>query len=563
MPVKCWKPPICARFKVQRRWTQRLAGSHQKFSVCWQDDRSVRLPQQISFFADNELNESLYFWQAAMAAKLPNISNWFGDNQTACAQLINQYPGLRRRYYQLAEAIIDKRPNDETLQGADLEREKAIQQAILNPGQVDSLPPAAGDPLPVPLWVYPAPLQSLSITADDEIEDAYSSGELEKAEIVRKEAKRTDDSKETDGLLVFQLEALWSWTEQIELDRVQDDNADDDILSAAEDLDIITLSKQRRAGAASIKFDMDLPAAENDDLPLGEGIRLPEWHYKKASYTKDFCLLQPFLADEAQPASIPENLTAIARKLKNQFSLLQPDRRWQRHQTNGDEIDIDAWLSTVTDPVRDMDKQDFYLNRVANNRDLACLLLADLSMSTECAMNDEQRVIDVIRDAMLLFAEALSESNDKFAMYGFSSVKNKQIRYHLLKNFNEKYSDATRGRIMAVKPGYYTRMGAAIRQSTEVLKLQKANQRLMLIISDGKPNDLDQYDGRYGIEDTRKAIIEAKQQGITPFCVTIDHDGNDYLPYLFGDQGYTIVSDAARLPTLLPKLYLHLTGINI
>ena len=101
-------------------------------------------------------------------------------------------------------------------------------------------------------------------------------------------------------------------------------------------------------------------------------------------------------------------------------------------------------------------------------------------------------------------------------------------------------------------------MGAAIRQSTEILKEQKSNQRLMLIISDGKPNDLDQYEGRYGIEDTRKAIVEAKQQGITPFCVTIDHDGNDYLPFLFGDQGYTIVNDAIKLPTLLPKLYLHL-----
>ena len=177
-------------------------------------------------------------------------------------------------------------------------------------------------------------------------------------------------------------------------------------------------------------------------------------------------------------------------------------------------------------------------------------------------MKDNQRVIDVIRDALILFSEALSDSGDRFAMYGFSSIKNKQVRYHLLKNFTERYSDIIRGRILAIKPGFYTRMGAAIRQSSWILGQQKSPRRMLLIISDGKPNDLDQYEGRYGIEDTRKAILEAKQQGIIPFCVTIDQDGNDYLPYLFDDLGYSIVSDAERLPVLLPRLYLHLTGIH-
>src|SRR5690606_36013039 len=111
-------------------------------------------------------------------------------------------------------------------------------------------------------------------------------------------------------------------------------------------------------------------------------------------------------------------------------------------------------------------------------------------------LNSEQRVIDVIRDSMLLFAEALSGTGDPFAIYGFSSVKNKQVRYQLLKNFSEPYGDEARGRILAVKPGFYTRMGAAIRQSTEILKSQKAQQRLLLILSDGKPNDIDCYEGR-------------------------------------------------------------------
>ncbi len=548
------------RFNIQRNWTQKLAGSHLKFSVFWQNDQHLHLPASIRIFPDKHLNELLYFWQVAVAAKLPNITNWFGDNQQVCASLISNYPGLGKNYLLLAKAIIQQRPCLDNLQGAEKERERAIQEAILTPGHVNGLPIASGDPFPVPLWIYPAPLHAISTGVSDSIDDQPGSGDQQQTQIARKEAQRIDDQKETDGLLVFQLECLFSWTEQIELDRVQDESHEDDILSSAEDLDIITLSRKRRSGSSSIKFDMDLPAAENDDLPLGDGIFLPEWHYKKSSYINEFCLLQPFLADEVAPAAIPDHLVTTAKTIKRQFSILKTDRRWQRKQIDGHEIDMDAWISMITNPVRDMNKQDHYMMRLTDHRNLACLLLADLSMSTDCAMNPEQKVIDVIRDSVLLFAEALSQSNDQFAMYGFSSVKNKQVRYHLLKNFNETYSDVIRGRILDIKPGFYTRMGAAIRQSTTILQLPTVSQRLMLIISDGKPNDLDQYEGRYGIEDTRKAVIEAKQQGIIPFCVTIDESGNDYLPYIFGDQCYVIVNDITRLPTLLPKLYLHLTG---
>lgn len=311
-----------------------------------------------------------------------------------------------------------------------------------------------------------------------------------------------------------------------------------------------------------IKFDLDLPAPQSDELPLGDGLRLPEWDYRKSKLMPDYCLLQPLLADEAPPAVVPEPLRKSARLLKHRFATLKLQRHWQLRQPFGEELDLDAWLDHRAQPRGVRQRQHFYKARQARARDLSCLLLADLSMSTDAALNTEQRVIDVIRDTLLLFAEALSGSGDPFAIYGFSSVKNKQVRYHLLKNFAETYSDQTRGRILAVKPGFYTRMGAAIRQSADILLQQQSQQRLLLIISDGKSNDIDHYEGRYGIEDTRQAIREAKRQGLQPFCVTIDDNGSDYLPYLFGDQGYALVSDIARLPLLLPKLYLNLTGLT-
>jgi len=553
-------------FNTKRRLVQRIAGTHRHYPVCWQDDRGLRLPLNLAYFPDNGLNEALYFWQTALAAQLPKMRHWFADNQRATLALLKKRPGLAKGYRQLVEATLKTRPDLNMLEDAEKERELAIQQAMLEPGSVEQLPLANGDPLPVPIWVYPAPLYALSPESDDDLDDMGDGSRAEKElNSGRKQAQRFDDAKQTDGLLVFKLECLFTWAEQVDLDRCQEESLDDDA-STADDLDIITLSRKRRAGASKLKFDLDLPSAQNDDLPVGDGIRLPEWDYRKQSFIKDYCLLQPMLADDALPAPIPDYLAHQARVLKNRFSLLRPQRTWQRRQPFGDEIDLDAWLELKTQPQRHEEQQDLYRSRNNPQRDMACLLLSDLSMSTDAGLGanggSEQRVIDVIRDSMVLFAEALASTGDPFAIYGFSSVKNKQVRYQLLKNFAEPYGDEARGRLLAVKPGFYTRMGAAIRQSTEVLKLQKSQQRLLLILSDGKPNDIDRYEGRYGIEDTRRAVIEAKQQGLQPFCVTIDERGNDYLPYLFGEQCYAVVNDLARLPVLLPKLYLNLTGIN-
>ena len=490
------------------------------------------------------------------------MRHWFSDNQQACRALLQQYPGLRNNYFELVDAVIQMREQWLRLEGREQLREQAIRTALREPGSVQQLPVAARNPLPVPLWLYPQPLHAVSVAAEERLEAAADSGQRSPQQLnqpARKEAQRVEDDRETDGLMVFQAESLFSWAEQVALDRCRDEE-DDDFAGAADDLDLISLSRQRRAGAAKVKFDLDLPAAENDDLPLGEGILLPEWDYKKAALLPDYCLLQPLLADRALPAQVPESLKDSARALRRRFAMLRPQRQWQYRQPVGEELDLNAYLDALTQPQRSSDRLEVFKARAAAGRDLSCLLLADLSMSTDAALTEEQRVIDAIRDTLLLFAEALSGSGDQFAIYGFSSVKNKQVRYNLLKNFAEPYSDRTRGRILAIKPGFYTRMGAAIRQSTEILKQQKTQQRLLLIVSDGKPNDIDRYEGRYGIEDTRQAILEAKQQGLQPFCVTIDDRANDYLPYLFGAQGYAVVSDVQRLPQLLPKLYLNLTG---
>lgn len=551
------------KFIADRKFLQRLAGTHRRFSVAWQDERSVRLPAELAVFPDKSLNEALYFWLTAVAAAQPQMKHWFHDNQQTTQQILKAKPGLARLYTQLVDAVLTLRPGLDSLEGAKRIREEAIQQALKQPGSFALLPRAGGDPYPVPLWLYPAPLQALESVVEDDEDDGQmvsSSSPSRKLNAARKEAQRIDNRKKTDGLIVFMLDSLCSWTEHINLDRSEQED-DEATQTTIDDLDILTLSRQRRASAARIKFDMDLPAAQNDDLAVGEGARFPEWDFRKACYLENYCLVQPMLADDALPADIPDALLPTVRQVRRRFSALSFQQSWLRRQPFGSELDLDACIEWQTDRSQ-QEQQNLYKRRSVIDRDIACLVLADLSMSTDAGLNSDQRVIDVIRDSILVFAEALSSAGDPFAIYGFSSIKNKQVRFNLIKNFAEVYSDQARGRILAMTPGFYTRMGAAIRQASQVLDQQKHQQRLLLIISDGKPNDIDHYEGRYGIEDTRQAILEAKRMGLKPFCITIDEEGSDYLPYLFGDQGFAVIRDIARLPSLLPKLYLNLTGMH-
>ncbi|HID48513.1 MAG TPA: VWA domain-containing protein, partial [Chromatiales bacterium] len=309
-----------------------------------------------------------------------------------------------------------------------------------------------------------------------------------------------------------------------------------------------------------LRFDLDLPSAENDDTPLGGGILYPEWDYRKTTLVPDHCRIQPMIAQDAAPVELPASLRATARRLRGQFEALVPQRVWFRAQQEGGEVDLEALVMHTTE--RRMGhaaaEQGLYRDFRGGQRDLACLLLADLSLSTDAWVDNHARIIDVIRDSLMLFAEALSATGDQFAMYGFSSRRREHVRFHTLKPFGEAHGPRSRGRIARIKPGFYTRMGAAIRHASHLLARQPASQQLLLLLTDGKPNDLDLYDGRYGIEDTRMALIEARRQGLQPFCVTIDQKAGDYLPHLFGSGAYVVIRKPAELPRELPLLYARL-----
>ncbi|MCQ1058642.1 VWA domain-containing protein [Photobacterium sp. ZSDE20] len=552
-------------YVIRRHLLDKIAGTKLQTSLAWQDESSLRLPQSIAVFDSKHLNRELYMWLTVLAAHSSvTFTHWAKDNQAIVATILNRYPNLRPRYNDLLGAALEQRVPINKLPKGMQSLEKSVIEALKYPELPMEFPEANYAPQAIYLWLYPSEYINANPFKDTTSSDPEQSSPSESRKLeshqARKKTERVDDSNTKDSLMVFRLENLFSWSEFSKVNRAEDDTEDTDSKRVAEDLNLITVAKGSQQKTAKLKIDLDLPAAIEDDYPLGKGIKQPEWNYKTQQLVPNRCLVQPLLLRQCKPEPLPTNLQANAKKIRNQFEYLSSIKHWLKAQPYGSEIDLSAWIDYYVESKASVAKDsDYYLHFKNENRDISCLLLSDLSMSTDAHINDEKTVIDVIKESMLLFSEALTAVGDPFAIYGFSSVKRQHVRFTILKNFGEQYTDNIRGRILGLHPGYYTRMGAAIRQASDILAQQQHSQKLLLILTDGKPNDIDHYEGRFGIEDTRQAIIAARKQGLIPFCITIDKKADQYLPYIFGNNGFTTIYNPSQLPKKLPLLYHQLT----
>ena len=238
--------------------------------------------------------------------------------------------------------------------------------------------------------------------------------------------------------------------------------------------------------------------------------------------------------------------------VRRRFEMLRAQRKRLRRQFDGDEIDLEAWIESHADYCAGLPRAEALYQVVrTEKRDLAVALLVDISGSTDAWLNAQQRIIDVEREALLLVCIALKELSDPYSIVSFSGEGPDGVWVRSIKDFRARYSTRTALRIAALEPERYTRSGAAIRHVSAGLMRQQARHRLLLMLSDGKPNDVDQYEGRYGVEDTRQAVTEAKLQGIFPFCLTVDRQAPSYLPLVFGASQYALLPRSDRLPLVL------------
>ena len=527
-----------------RDWLQRVAGTGTHAATARLEPEVLSLPPCIAVHADASLNRALYLWLAALAAHIEPTGDWIADNRRATQAALDSFPGLRERHRQLLAAESALRPNPARLRGRAAEAERAVQRALA--GQGDAGGPVRPDEV-APVWLWLDTTAAAAARPVSRDEDPQSSG-TERAPTTqdgrRRRAQAVADERDKAPLMMFfRAESILSWGEFVKVNRASDDDDDGNALAAANDMDVLAIAPDGQTTASRVKFDLDLPSAAADDRPLGPGIRLPEWDWRRGALIADHCALQTMVTAAPPTFAPPPALRVTARRVRRRMEVLRGGMGRLHAQPEGEELDLDAWIRHHVESAAAprSESPSVFSRRVRSERSLATLLLADLSLSTDAYATQTARVIDVIRDALYVFGEALSASGDPFEMLGFSSVRRQNVRIHQLKGFDEPWGARTRDRVGAIKPGYYTRMGAAIRHATTRLEQRPERQRLLLLLTDGKPNDLDVYEGRYGLEDTRHAVLAARAAGLLPFCITIDEAAHDYLPMLFGQQGYALV----------------------
>jgi nitric oxide reductase NorD protein len=317
---------------------------------------------------------------------------------------------------------------------------------------------------------------------------------------------------------------------------------------------------QAAAGQAGQGFNRreNTPQEEIVEFAAKKTHTYDEWDYRRAGYRKDWCCLtekslHPVKSDFVQKTL--EKYQSQLNKLRRQFEMLRSHDRFIKRRRHGDDIDLDALIEALGDSNAGLAQSDrLFVQLLRDERDIAAMFLVDMSNSTEGWVGV------AVKEALVLLAEALEVVGDKYGIYGFSGMRRSKSELFHIKHLHEPYSSEVQGRIAAIGPKEYTRMGPPIRHLTQKLLETQSNVRLLLVISDGKPEDYDDYKGQYAIEDTRKALLEARGCGVHSFCITIDKSAHDYLAHMFGRGNYIFVNEVLSLPAKMSEMYRLLTS---
>lgn len=265
-----------------------------------------------------------------------------------------------------------------------------------------------------------------------------------------------------------------------------------------------------------------------------------------------------------------ERHKGVISSIRHQFQLMKPENLTRvANEVDGEEFDLNAVIDYVIDRRADGQQSErIYTKRLRRRRDVAVSFLLDQSSSTARTIGRHplqpytrpgRRIIEIEKEGLVLMSEALEAVGDTYSINGFTSEGRRNVKFYVVKDFNEKYNDEVKQRIGGINYQNNTRLGAAIRHAAARLAKQDARTRLLIVLSDGRPYDHDYGDARYAREDTREALRQAKNEGITPFCITIDRESEAELRDLYGEVGYTIIDDVLSLPERLPGIYRRLT----
>ncbi len=343
------------------------------------------------------------------------------------------------------------------------------------------------------------------------------------------------------------------------MNRPTDRQIGEDVEGAAESLQDLeearVITTPERAKEIFITDDPPESKFESDVAKDAIGIVYPEWDCRINDNHTAGARVQLRQARLGEPEWAPKVIAehrVIFETVRRRFEGLRPRRIQVGRQRDGEDVDIDAYIEAYVNQRAGLPISDaLYSATRPQRRDVAVSLLIDMSASTDAACTEDLRIIDVEKQALLLCCHALDTLGDPYAISGFSGESRSKVDVWSIKDFDDHHTENIYRRIAGLEPDNYTRAGAALRHATAELAARKESHRLLLLLSDGKPNDFDEYGGRYGVEDMRRAVLEARAIGIHVFCLTVDQHAPDYMPRIFGAFSFATLAHARELPAAL------------
>ncbi|RDH84794.1 MAG: VWA domain-containing protein [endosymbiont of Galathealinum brachiosum] len=300
--------------------------------------------------------------------------------------------------------------------------------------------------------------------------------------------------------------------------------------------------------------------------PVSDPFHYQEWDYQIQLHRPDWATVY----ERRQPMGMVEDITQIiddyrpvAHRIKQIIDLLTPEGvQRQRNMEDGDEVDINAAIDAmVAIRMGEQPNTRITMRNVLKTRDLSVVLLLDLSESTNEPMNgSEKTVLQLTREAATLVATAIEGIGDPYAIHGFASDGRHDVQYYRFKNFNQHFDEEAKSRLAGMQGGLSTRMGAALRHAGQHLLKQPEKRKLVLMLTDGEPADIDERDPQHLRHDTKKAVEELYGTGVLTYCLTLDPNADDYVKRIFGANNYTVIDNVDKLPEQLPTLFASLTA---
>ena len=556
--------------------------------------RDLLLPPVFDLAPDAETNRRLLVVRTAISAAMRRLSRGKVHDVSGPAApldslrlareaidwLEDELPGFAREHREALEWSEANRPDLESLRGRARLLEEARRSAMRggSPWQdaelrraIEKTSARGPDSPGIPIWGEL--IENISGTdalADNPDEHTREGSDIDSEEIAPAiEALRRvelDPKEKEDAVLIHNFEKVET------LDSynggARDTDGSDELdahLDALDEVELGDLIRNDDVAHSILRADLSLGLDVPDVGSVGpdeHGIAYDEWDGRKNRYRRDWCTVYPTPMFATEPRWAAQALTRqarLVRELRRRLEIHRTGLRAKDRQLDGDDVDLAALVDAhgALRAGRGLDPR-LYVRQERQRRDFATTILLDTSLSTDSWV-DNRRVLDVAREAILVLGEVAHQLGDRLQLLTFASHTRNHCRVWEVKGWNDPWPIA-RDRLGAIAPQGYTRIGPALRHATAGLAAEPADQRLLLLVSDGKPTDYDRYEGRYGIADIRQALREADRAGVHTHALAVDAVARDYLPPMFGPGNWDVLTHPAQLPEVLTTVYGRRTG---